>query len=127
MTKYQKEEVFNKIKRKVFIERSEQIKNAKLEGKNFAKEVQNPMLLSGPYHNLNAYNLDNNDLDYIVFKKYLLKLYGFEKLTKKVVTNDISKKQPKRCKTARRQSTLINQDFYDRLSKKGTVRKRNKK
>lgn len=68
MSKYQKEEVFNKIKRKVFEERSEQIKKAKLEGKNLANGVQNPLLITGPYHNLNAYNLDNNDLDYIVFK-----------------------------------------------------------
>jgi len=43
------------------------------------KDTQNPFLISGPYHNINAYNLDSNDLDYIVYKKYLLKLSGLEK------------------------------------------------
>ena len=35
MSKYHKEKIFNKIKRKVFEERSEQIKKAKFNGNNF--------------------------------------------------------------------------------------------
>ena len=117
MSKYQREEVFNRIKRKVFEERSEQIKKAKEDGKSFVRDTQNPLLLTGVYHNLNAYNLDNNDLDYIVYKKYLLKLYGLEKPVKKPPKRESKIKRPS---TARRSSIAISDNFYKRLSQAGS-------
>ena len=73
MSKYQKEEVYNKIKRKVFEERSNDIKKMKNQGKQSNKEVStgNNFMFSkinSKDKKLNAYNLDNNDLDYIVYK-----------------------------------------------------------
>lgn len=91
MSKYQKEEVFNKIKRQVFEDRSYQIKKAKFasfQAERNAKPKSSPGTTSTKHSStdktteaqkqnvsvvptlgkMNAYNLDNNDLDYIVFK-----------------------------------------------------------
>lgn len=73
MSKYQKEEVYNKIKRKVFEERSNDIKKMKHQGKQLNKEPgSNSNFMFSKINikdrKLNAYNLDNNDLDYIVYK-----------------------------------------------------------
>ncbi|CAI2364369.1 unnamed protein product [Moneuplotes crassus] len=79
MSKYHKEQVFGKIKKKVFEGRSRQIKRAKEEGKTFKGGVKDPAVGMGSWTDLNAYNLDNNDLDYVVYKKYLMKLAELEK------------------------------------------------
>lgn len=70
MSKYQREQVYNKIKRLVFEHRSAQIKRAKHMGKKLNQsELRNPFAMSREnMRTFNAYNLDNNDLDYIVYK-----------------------------------------------------------
>ena len=85
------------------------------------------MALKGEYSNLNAYNLDNNDLDYIVYRKYLLKLAGLEK-KKKVDKNDNKSKRPfKRAKTHRRSSMGMTNTVYNRLMKEKSKKKKKKK
>jgi len=112
MTREQKVKIYDKIKRRVFEEQSNQIKQAKLEDRQ--KSARNASSTISTDAHLNAYNLDNEELNYVVFKKYLLKMYKL---------NDMPLKKPKksikikRSMTQRRRSSVLaSAQLFNRLA-----------
>ncbi|CAI2361801.1 unnamed protein product [Moneuplotes crassus] len=112
MSKYHKQ-IFKQIMKKVFEERSAQIKKAKLECNNFQHDSDNNNMVSSLYRILDAYNLDNNDLDYVAYKKYLLKLANLEQ---KVRVEDLQDRKKMKRTHLNKRLSMVSPKWYQRLA-----------
>lgn len=84
-----------------------------MEGKDFQSDSSSKNMPPSLYRNLDAYNLDNNDLDYVAYKKYLLKLADLEQ--KIHVEDPQGQTKMKRTHTSKRLS-MISPKWYQRLA-----------